>query len=135
MFELADTTISVLTFLCVSIRNLLLVTNRPSTTLLLTCVVLTIRFLCLTGIVRGKLFTCLTPIFLTSTLFRLMLVLSGTTPFGGLSLPIFFVNFILFVDLKCLLGCPLLGIIRSDSQSITIDVVLFSIIATTKFLS
>ncbi|MCS0652625.1 hypothetical protein [Cytobacillus firmus] len=126
IFRLTSAGVSLLAFLYISIEGILLTAGEPSVSLLLAYTILAGQFIYLANIMGNRLFAYLAPVFLASALFQAVLMLDKAIPFNNLSLPVFFIGFVLFISFGYLLKYPLIKVVESSSRDVAVSIMLFS---------
>ncbi|XIH32755.1 hypothetical protein C1N70_10695 [Cytobacillus firmus] len=126
IFRLTSAAVSILAFLYISIEGILLTAGEPSVSLLLAYTILAGQFIYFANIMGNRLFAYLAPVFLAFALFQAVLMLDKAIPFNNLSLPVFFIGFMLFISFGYLLKHPLIKVVESSSRDVAVSIMLFS---------
>lgn len=128
VFRLTSAIVSCLAFLYISVEGILLRMNEPSLALLLAYIVIATQFTYLANVMKKSLFSYLSPIFFTSAMYELVLMLDKVFDFNHLTLPIFMIGFVLFVTFGYVLKPPFFKVIVKSSRDVSLVVMLFSIL-------
>ncbi|MDM5225758.1 hypothetical protein QUF73_05985 [Cytobacillus sp. NJ13] len=134
IFRLTSAAVSILAFLYISAEGILLMAGEPSASLLLAYIILAVQFIYLASVMANRLFAYLAPVFLSSALFEVVLMLDKAAPFNNLSLPVFFIGFVLFISFGYLLKYPLLKVVELSSRDVAVSIMLFSVVIAAGFL-
>ncbi|MDF2040075.1 hypothetical protein P2R12_24325 [Cytobacillus oceanisediminis] len=134
IFRLTSAAVSILAFLYISVEGILLMAGEPSASLLLAYIILAVQFIYLASVMANGLFAYLAPVFLASALFEVVLMLDKAAPFHNLSLPVFFIGFVLFISFGYLLNYPHLKVVESSSRDVAVSIMLFSVVIAAGFL-
>ncbi|KON88657.1 hypothetical protein AF332_18815 [Sporosarcina globispora] len=134
IFRLTSAAVSILAFLYISVEGILLRVGEPSVSLLLAYIILAVQFIYLASVMANGLFAYLAPVFFASALYELVLMLDKAVEFNNLSLPFFFIGFVLFISFGYLLKHPFLKVVESSSRDVATCIMLFSVVIAAGFL-
>ena len=128
IFRLTSAVVSILAFLYISVEGILLMAGEPSASLLLAYTILAVQFIYLANVMANGLFAYLAPVFLAAALFETVLMLDKAAHFNNLSLPVYFIGFVLFISLGYMVKYPLLKVVESSSRDVAVSIMLFSVV-------
>lgn len=128
IFRITSAAVSALAFIFISIEGILLKMNEPSFVLVLAYFIIAVQFTYLAHVMKNGLFVYLSPIFLATTLFELVLIIHKIFVISNIMLPIFMIGFVLFIVVGCFVKHPLINMIHASSRDIGLAIMFFSIL-------
>lgn len=132
IFQFTSALVSMAAFLYISLEALYtnLTITEPSWGLILSYLLLAGQFIYLANERGSRLFSYLSPIFMTASLYEVVMMLDQKVQFEALNLPIFLIGFALFILFGYFIKVKYLSIIQNSSRDIGIAVMCFSIFFT-----
>ncbi len=124
VFQYTSAVISGFAFLYISLEGVLLRANEPSFVLMFAYIIIFINFLYLSNKIENRLFNYLSPVFLMSALYELVLMGQEWLGYTNITLPTFIAAFILYIGIGGYIKLPYLKTIRQGTRDISAIVML-----------
>ncbi|WP_106495729.1 hypothetical protein [Lentibacillus sp. Marseille-P4043] len=134
-FRYTSAVVSACAFLYISFEGIMMRMNDPSFVMLLAYVMIALNFTVLSNMTKQRLFAYLSPVFMLSALYEV--VLFGQEWFGyeALSLPLFVMGLILYIVFGCLLNVSFFQTIKESSRDVGGIVMLLCVLTDFLFLN
>ncbi|MFE8695007.1 SCO7613 C-terminal domain-containing membrane protein [Cytobacillus sp. FJAT-53684] len=128
VFRLTSAIVSSLAFIYISVEGILLRMNEPSIVLFLAYLIIAAQFTYLANMMKNRLFAYLSPVFLATALFEIVVMLDNALDFEHIMLLIFFIGFVLFMILGVAVKYTFVQIIVRSSRDVGLVIMLLSIV-------
>ncbi|MCF6138847.1 hypothetical protein [Pseudalkalibacillus berkeleyi] len=101
VFRYTSAFVSGCAFIYISFEGILIKLNEPSFALMVAYIIISMNFIYLSNVTKQRLFMYLSPVFLISSLYEVILLGEKWMGYNTIELPLFIAAFLLY----CLLGC------------------------------
>ncbi|MBU8878696.1 hypothetical protein BGM26_06790 [Bacillus sp. FJAT-29790] len=128
IFRLTSAVVSSLAFIYISFEGILLNMNEPSYALVLAYLIIAVQFTYLANVMQKELFSYLSPVFLASALYEVVLLLDQVVHFDHFIMPVFMIGFMVCLLLGYWQKQPILLIIKKSSRDVGFAIMLFAIL-------
>ncbi|MEC5423964.1 hypothetical protein QGM71_10725 [Virgibacillus sp. C22-A2] len=118
VFRYTSAVVSACAFLYISFEGIVLTMNEPSVIMLIAYIIISLNFAFLAYRVSQKLFMYLSPVFLMAAFYEVVLLGQEAFGYSGLSLPMFFAGFFLYIVFGCLMRMSFFLPLKFSSRDI-----------------
>ncbi|MBT2680886.1 hypothetical protein J7E38_17995 [Bacillus sp. ISL-35] len=129
-FQITSAVVSGLAFVFITAEGLMLHSENPSLVLFTAYLLIAANFIYLANTNRNIIFEYLSPLFLASALFEMVLQLQNWLGFENLTLPLYFIGLVLFMTSGWLLQLKQLQVIKTSSRDVGLLIMLFMVLIT-----
>lgn len=134
-FRYTSAIVSTCAFLFISLEGILLRYNEPSIVLLFAYVIISFNFTFLSKIVKHRLFSYLSPVFLMAALYQAVLLGQEIFGYESLIFPMFLTGILLYIAFGCYMKLDFFKHVQASSRDIGIAVMGISIMVGFEFSS
>ncbi|WLD94213.1 hypothetical protein [Alkalihalobacillus sp. AL-G] len=128
VFRYTSAIVSGCAFIYISWEGILLRMNEPSFVLLVAYLIISLNFTYLSNVATQRLFMYLSPVFLISALYELVLLGQKWLGYDTIELPLFIVAFVLYSVIGCFVQLSFFKTIRESSRDVSVIVMAFCVL-------